>query len=114
MPEKTAHCLTTRFGRNNLKSPRSLVKNPYVSARPTQSRHLRSRSESSVCLRFLDAGQCVSVVLGGQARVDKSDKVEAAGRKRRAMGKVQAPVPDIGWSFADFSEFGGVASMSWV
>jgi hypothetical protein len=51
------------------------------------------------------AGQCVRVVLGGLARVDKSDKVEAAGCRYLAMGKAQAPVPDIGLAFADFSEF---------
>ena len=47
----------------------------------------RSGSEFTLCLRFFDAGQCVRFVFGGVARVDKSDKVEAAGCVGRAMGK---------------------------
>lgn len=39
------------------------------------------------------------------ARVDKSDKVEAAGCVRCVMGKVQASASDIGLSFAGFAKF---------
>lgn len=70
--------------------------------------------ESLVCLRFFDAGQCVRFWLGGLARVDKSDKVEAAGCVCRSMGKAQASVPDIGRCFARFAELGRLASRpSW-
>lgn len=55
-------------------------------------------------LRFFDAGQCVRFVLGGVARVDKSDKVEAAGRWRCSMGKVRALVADVGLVFAEFAK----------
>jgi len=56
----------------------------------TREQMLGQRSEKNECpqsLRFFDAGQCVRFVLGGLARVDKSDKVEAAGRWPCAMGK---------------------------
>lgn len=71
------------------------------------------RRDCRLSLRFFDGGQRVRFVLFGLARVDKSDKVEAAGCGCRAMGGSQAPIPDIGWIFADFSEFGGVASWCW-
>ena len=44
---------------------------------------------------------------GGVARVDKSDKVEAAGYVRSAMGKALAYVPDVGLSFGRSSSFEG-------
>ena len=62
----------------------------------TESGHLCASSEGLLSLRFFDAGQCVRFGLGGLARVDKSDKVEAAGCVCRSMGKAQASVPDIG------------------
>ena len=43
-------------------------------------------------------------MLGGVARVDKSDKVEAAGCMRRAMEKAWSSVSDIGLSFAEFAK----------
>ena len=57
---------------------------------------------SPLCLRFFDAGQCVRFDLGDVARVNKSDKVEAAGCRCRAMEKALACVSDFGLSFADF------------
>ena len=48
-----------------------------------KSGHWCKRSEFTLCLRFFDAGQCVRFVFGGLARVDKSDKVEAAGCRCR-------------------------------
>lgn len=78
-------------------------------------RQQSSQIQCRLCLRFFDAGQFVSFVLGGVARVDKSDKVEAAGCKCRAMGKAQAPVPDIGSRFAGCAGFGGsvLRSLAW-
>ena len=57
-----------------------------------------------LCLRFFDAGQCVRLDLGDVARVNKSDKVEAAGCMRRVMGKARSSVSDIGLSFAEFAK----------
>ncbi len=73
----------------------------------SKTRHSHNCSGSQVCLRFFDAGQCVRFVSGGLARVDKSDKVEAAGCVRCVMGKAQASISDIGLSFVCFAEFGG-------
>ena len=63
-------------------------------------------------LRFFDSGQCVRFVSGGVARVDKSDKVEAAGRVRSAMGKALAYVPDVGLSLGWLSSFEGSVARS--
>lgn len=48
----------------------------------------------------------------GVARVNKSDKVEAAGWKRRAVGKVQASVAHIGLSLIGLSKFEGSSDWS--
>lgn len=46
------------------------------------------------CLRFFDAGRCVRVRPGVRsARVEKSDKEEAAGRWVRPMGKASRRLP---------------------
>lgn len=67
-----------------------------LQSQTADTRHSSLDVDGQVCLRFFDVGQCVRYWLGGLARVDKSDKVEAAGCGCRAMGKAQAPVPDIG------------------
>ena len=49
---------------------------------------------------------------GGMARVNKSDKVEAAGYVRLPMGKALAYLPDVGLSLGRSSSFDGSVARS--